>query len=103
MQFISFQLVLKLHENNGQMKRKLFFTFLFLCTISLSAKEGMWLPFLLEKMNEKEMKMMANPFTISISEIMIQTTNAKIESINKQISSQSRFQYVDRRDGSYTC
>ncbi len=56
MQFISFQLVLKLHENNGQMKRKLFFTFLFLCTISLSAKEGMWLPFLLEKMNEKEMK-----------------------------------------------
>jgi len=52
---------------------------------------------------EKEMKMMANPFTISISEIMIQTTNAKIESINKQISSQSRFQYVDRRDGYYTC
>jgi len=52
---------------------------------------------------EKEMKMMANPFNISISEIMIQTTNAKIESINKQISIQSRFQYVDRRDGSYTC
>ncbi len=40
------------------MKAKLFFAILFLYTISLSAREGMWLPFLLEKMNEKEMKSM---------------------------------------------
>jgi hypothetical protein len=40
------------------MKAKLLFALLFLYTMSLSAKEGMWLPFLLEKMNEKEMKSM---------------------------------------------
>jgi hypothetical protein len=40
------------------MKLKLVFAFIFLCTISLHAKEGMWLPFLLEKMNEKEMRSM---------------------------------------------
>jgi hypothetical protein len=34
------------------------FIFIFLCTLSMHAKEGMWLPFLLETMNEKEMKAM---------------------------------------------
>ena len=45
------------------MKAKLFFTLLFLYTVSVSAKEGMWLPFLLEKMNEKEMKSMVLKIT----------------------------------------
>jgi hypothetical protein len=45
------------------MKAKLFFTLLFLYTVSVSAKEGMWLPFLLEKMNEKEMKSMGLKIT----------------------------------------
>lgn len=45
------------------MKVKLLFTILFLYTISLSAKEGMWLPFLLEKMNQKEMKSMGLKIT----------------------------------------
>lgn len=40
------------------MKFKLFFLALFLHTIGSQAKEGMWLPFLLEKMNEKEMRQM---------------------------------------------
>jgi hypothetical protein len=53
---------------------------------------------ILEK--EKDMKMMANPFTISISGIMIQTTKAKIESIKEQITSYTwPNQYIDRRDG----
>ncbi|HOZ52210.1 MAG TPA: S46 family peptidase, partial [Chitinophagaceae bacterium] len=38
------------------MKSKLIFLSLFLYTTLSFAKEGMWLPFLLEKMNEKEMK-----------------------------------------------
>lgn len=38
------------------MKVKLFFVLLFLYTVNAVAKEGMWLPFLLEQMNEKEMK-----------------------------------------------
>ena len=38
------------------MKSKLIFLSLFLYTSLSFAKEGMWLPFLLEKMNEKEMK-----------------------------------------------
>nr|MBP6315463.1 S46 family peptidase [Chitinophagaceae bacterium] len=45
------------------MKVKLLFGLLFLFTRSLSAKEGMWLPFLLEKMNEKEMKSMGLKIT----------------------------------------
>lgn len=40
------------------MKVKRLFAILFLYTLQLQAKEGMWLPFLLEKMNEKEMKSM---------------------------------------------
>lgn len=40
------------------MKSKLFFLLVFLYTFSLHAKEGMWLPFLLEKMNEREMRQM---------------------------------------------
>jgi hypothetical protein len=40
------------------MKAKRLFAILFLYTLQLQAKEGMWLPFLLEKMNEKEMKSM---------------------------------------------
>ena len=40
------------------MKSKLLFVLFFLYTFSISAKEGMWLPFLLEKLNEKEMKAM---------------------------------------------
>jgi len=40
------------------MKRKLLFLFLFLYTGALFAKEGMWLPFLLEKLNEREMRQM---------------------------------------------
>jgi hypothetical protein len=40
------------------MKSKLLFLLVFLYTFSLEAKEGMWLPFLLEKMNEKEMRQM---------------------------------------------
>jgi hypothetical protein len=38
------------------MKSKLIFLCLFLYTSLSFAKEGMWLPFLLDKMNEKEMK-----------------------------------------------
>ena len=38
------------------MKSKLLFLFLFLCTSRILAKEGMWLPFLLERLNEKEMQ-----------------------------------------------
>lgn len=40
------------------MRAKLLFLFLFLYTSTLFGKEGMWLPFLLEKMNEKEMRQM---------------------------------------------
>ncbi len=40
------------------MKSKLFLSILFLYTSSLFAKEGMWLPFLLDQMNKKEMKSM---------------------------------------------
>ncbi len=40
------------------MKSKVLFVLFFLYTFSISAKEGMWLPFLLEKLNEKEMKAM---------------------------------------------
>ncbi|MCC7028843.1 MAG: S46 family peptidase [Chitinophagaceae bacterium] len=40
------------------MKVKRLFAILFLYTLQLQAKEGMWLPFLLAKMNEKEMKSM---------------------------------------------
>jgi hypothetical protein len=40
------------------MKSKLLFALLFLYTSTIFAKEGMWLPFLLEKMNEKEMQSM---------------------------------------------
>lgn len=40
------------------MKSKLLFLLVFLYTFSLQAKEGMWLPFLLEKMNEREMRQM---------------------------------------------
>lgn len=47
------------------MKAKLFFALLFLYTTQLAAKEGMWLPFLLEKMNEKEMKSMGLKITAS--------------------------------------
>lgn len=45
------------------MKTKLLFTLFFLYTYSLLAKEGMWLPFLLEKMNEKEMKSLGMKIT----------------------------------------
>lgn len=45
------------------MKSKLMFLGLFLYTSQLIAKEGMWLPFLLEKMNEKEMKSMGMKIT----------------------------------------
>jgi hypothetical protein len=45
-----------------------------------------------------------------ISFVLYQTTKAKIDCINKQIEKlkeldydQKRSQYVDRRDGSYTC
>jgi Peptidase S46 len=39
--------------------RKILSTLVFICyTYSASAKEGMWLPFLLEKLNEKDMKSM---------------------------------------------
>ena len=45
-----------------------------------------------------------------VSLILYQTTKAKIQSINKQIErlkesdfNQKRSQYIDRRDGSYTC
>lgn len=48
----------EVHESNGIMKFKLFFSFLFLYTTQLIAKEGMWLPFLLEQMNQKEMRQM---------------------------------------------
>ncbi len=40
------------------MKSKVLFTLAFLYTSSLFAKEGMWLPFLLQNMNEKEMRQM---------------------------------------------
>ncbi|HAD35010.1 MAG TPA: serine protease, partial [Chitinophagaceae bacterium] len=40
------------------LKSKLLFLFLFLCTSRIIAKEGMWLPFLLERLNEKEMQSM---------------------------------------------
>lgn len=40
------------------MKFKLFFLALFIHSSFSQAKEGMWLPFLLEKMNEKEMRQM---------------------------------------------
>jgi hypothetical protein len=40
------------------MKSKLLFLFLFLCTSRIIAKEGIWLPFLLERLNEKEMQSM---------------------------------------------
>ena len=40
------------------MKFKLFFLALFIHSSFSLAKEGMWLPFLLEKMNEKEMRQM---------------------------------------------
>ncbi|MBL7765684.1 MAG: S46 family peptidase [Chitinophagaceae bacterium] len=45
------------------MKFRLLFLFLFLSLTSAIAKEGMWLPFLLEKMNEKEMKSMGLKIT----------------------------------------
>lgn len=45
------------------MKSKLMFLGLFLYTSQLIAKEGMWLPFLLDKMNEKEMKSMGMKIT----------------------------------------
>lgn len=40
------------------MKSKLLFILVFLYTSSIFAKEGMWLPFLLQSMNEKEMRQM---------------------------------------------
>lgn len=40
------------------MKRFLFLSSIFLYTTQLIAKEGMWLPFLLEQMNQKEMRNM---------------------------------------------
>lgn len=46
------------HENKIRMKSKLFFLVLFLYTTQIIAKEGMWLPFLLQQMNEKEMRQM---------------------------------------------
>lgn len=49
------------------MKAKLLFSLLFLYTSSILAKEGMWLPFLLQKMNEKEMQQMG--MNISASDI----------------------------------
>lgn len=49
------------------MKSKLLFLSLFLYTSMAVAKEGMWLPFLLETMNEKEMKGMG--MKISASDI----------------------------------
>lgn len=49
------QRIFTAHENNRIMKWNSFFLLLFLYTSTLHAKEGMWLPFLLEKMNEKEM------------------------------------------------
>ncbi|GBL36079.1 asp/Glu-specific dipeptidyl-peptidase [Filimonas sp.] len=45
------------------MKSKLIFLCLFLYTSVSFAKEGMWLPFLLDKMNEKEMKGMGMKIT----------------------------------------
>ncbi len=45
------------------MKSKLLFVLFFLYTLSSSAKEGMWLPFLLEKLNEKEMKSLGMKIT----------------------------------------
>lgn len=45
------------------MKAKLLVAILFLYTSSIFAKEGMWLPFLLQQMNEKEMKSMGLKIT----------------------------------------
>ena len=45
------------------MKAKIILAILFLYTSSLFAKEGMWLPFLLQQMNEKEMKSMGLKIT----------------------------------------
>jgi hypothetical protein len=50
----------------------------------------------------------SRPSSGEVSFVLFQTTKAKIDCINKQIEklkefSQSRSQYVDRRDGSYTC
>lgn len=47
------------------MKAKLLVAILFLYTSSIFAKEGMWLPFLLQQMNEKEMKSMGLKITAS--------------------------------------
>jgi hypothetical protein len=68
---------------------------------------------LLEKLNsdlliaESELSVLRS-FPSESSFVLYQTTKAKIDCINKQIEklkeiSQSRSQYVDRRDGSYTC
>jgi hypothetical protein len=68
---------------------------------------------LLEKLNsdlliaESELSVL-NKIPGDIAFVLYQTTKAKIDCINKQIEklkeiSQSRSQYVDRRDGSYTC
>ncbi|MBU3677844.1 MAG: S46 family peptidase, partial [Chitinophagaceae bacterium] len=54
-----FCLIFDAYENRRIMKNKGLLLLLFLCTaLHASATEGMWLPFLLEKMNEKEMRAM---------------------------------------------